>query len=305
MSTSAVEVNGALIYILAISLLMFFLIVFFMVYFLVRYRRSRNPVPEELHGNVLLESIWVIIPTLILLTMFYYGLTGFTYLRNSPSNSMIVKVHARQWSWLFEYENGTKSPDLIVPINKNIKCELSSDDVIHGFYVPAFRIQQDTLPGIKTEAWFNASVPGIYDIFCSQYCGLKHSQMLAKLIVVSREQFDTWIAGGKINLAGSAQTSGMPPGYNLLRERGCISCHSMEGVTMTGPPLNGLYGKNVTVVTAGVSRVIIADDTYLKKHIIDPGADVVEGFPNIMPSGRGILSDAEVGDIIIYLKTLK
>jgi cytochrome c oxidase subunit 2 len=284
---------------------MFFLIVFFMAYFLVRYRSSRNPVPEELHGDILMEAAWVIIPTLIMLTMFYYGLTGFTYLRSSPSNSMTVKVHARQWSWLFEYDNGTRSPDLIVPINKNIRCELSSDDVIHGFYVPAFRIQQDTLPGLKTEAWFNASVPGTYDILCSQYCGLKHSQMLAKLIVVSQEKFDTWLAGGKISLTGKTQEEGMPPGYNLLRERGCISCHSLEGVTMTGPPLNGIYGKNETVVTAGVTRVIVVDDAYLEKHIINPGADVVEGFPNIMPSGRGVLSDAEIDDIIKYLKNLK
>ncbi len=305
MSTSAVEVNGALIYILAISLLMFFLIVFFMVYFLVRYRRSRNPVPEELHGDVFLETVWVIVPMLIMLSMFYYGMTGFVFLRNPPANSINVKVHARQWSWLFEYANGTKSPDLVIPLGKNIRCELSSDDVIHGFYIPAFRIQQDALPGFKTEAWFNATVPGTYDILCSQYCGLKHSDMLAKLVVVSSDQFDTWLAGGKISYPGKSQPSGMPPGYMLIRERGCLSCHSLEGVTMSGPPLNGLYGSQVKVVTGGVERVLTADDEYIEKHIITPGVDVVEGFPNIMPSGRNELSDKEIDEIIKYLKTLK
>ena len=140
MATSTAVVDGAMIYILALSALLFFLIVFFMVYFTVRFRKTRNPIPVELPGNSWIETAWVVIPTILALTMFLYGLTGFQFLRTAPSDSMVVTVHARQWSWLFEYANGKKSSDLIVPLGRNVKCELVSADVIHGFYVPAFHI---------------------------------------------------------------------------------------------------------------------------------------------------------------------
>jgi len=151
MATSTGIVDGALIYILALSVLLLFLIIFFMIYFLVRYRKSRNPVPSELPQSALLEVLWVVVPTLLVTTMFVYGLTGFRFLRSAPAGSLSVKVHARQWSWLFEYDDGRKSPDLIVPLGQNVRCELTSADVIHGFYIPAFRIQQVHGPGIDRE----------------------------------------------------------------------------------------------------------------------------------------------------------
>ncbi len=305
MSTSTVVVNGSLIYILSFTILFFILIIFFMIYFLVRYRESRNPVPEEIPGNPMLETLWVVIPTLLLLTMFYYGLTGFNFLRMSPAGSMEIKVHSRQWTWLFEYSNGKKSPDLVIPLGKNVKCELTSDDVIHGFYIPAYRIQQDALPGMKTMVWFNATTIGTYDIMCSQYCGLHHSSMLAKLIVVSPEDYEAWLSGKQLKFPGKVMKSGMPAGYTLITERGCLSCHSLEGVRMTGPPLNGLFGKNERVSTAGQLRVIKADEDYIRRSITDPGADVVEGYPNIMPSGTNVMSMQEISRVVDYLKTLK
>jgi len=166
MATSTSVVNGALYYIVALSFLLFFLIVFFMIYFLIRYRKSRNPVPTEIPGNWKIEMIWVVVPTLIVMTMFLYGLTGFKFLRSVPGDSIPITVNARQWSWLFEYQNGKKSPDLVVPLGKDIRCDLVSADVIHGFYVPAFRIQMDTFPGIKTHVWFKATTAGSYDILC-------------------------------------------------------------------------------------------------------------------------------------------
>ena len=304
MATSTGVVDGALIYILALSVLLLFLIVFFMVYFLVRYRTSRNPVPTELPGSPLLETVWVVVPTLLATTMFIYGLTGFRFLRFAPAGSLVVKVHARQWSWLFEYANGKKSPDLIVPLGKNIKCELISADVIHGFYVPAFRIQQDAVPGLPTEAWFNATTPGSYYILCSQYCGLKHSSMIAKLIVVLPDQFEAWMQGKNIHFADNPWAT-MPPGEALLYQRGCISCHSLEGNKMVGPTLKGLYGSKVEVMTSGTRRMLIADDTYIRESILHPAADVVVGFPNTMPPSKDVLSDEEITQIINYLKTLK
>lgn len=305
MATSTTIVNGAFIYILAFSALLFFLILFSMAYCLVRYRASRNPVAEEIPESKLLEAAWVVIPTVFALTMFLYGYTGFRFLRTAPSDSYVVRVHSRQWSWLFEYPNGKKSGDMVVPQGKNIKCELTSSDVIHGFYVPAFHIQENALPGMKTMAWFKATDLGSYYILCSQYCGLKHSLMIAKLIVVPADQFKIWLNGGKIALPETGRPAAMSAGESLLYERGCISCHSLEGAKMVGPSLRGTYGSPVTVITAGSRRTVMVDKEYLRRSILTPAADVVDGFPNTMPSGRDVLSDEEIGEIISYLKALK
>jgi cytochrome c oxidase subunit II len=304
-STSTGIVNEAMIYILVFMALLFFLIVFFMVYFTVRYRSSRNPVPSELPDSRLIETIWVVVPTLLVIPMFVYGLIGFQFLRAIPADSVPVKVYARQWSWLFEYANGRKSPDLVVPLGKNVSCELISQDVIHGFYIPAFRVQQDAVPGLKVKVWFNATELGSSYILCSQYCGLKHSAMLAKLYVVPPDQFDAWLSGKKITLSGEAMWANMPRGESLLYERGCMSCHSIAGNPMVGPTFKGLLGSTVKVVTDGQPRTVAADSVYIRESIIHPGADVVAGFPNTMPQGRDVLSDEEIAVIIGYLKTVK
>jgi cytochrome c oxidase subunit 2 len=291
---------------LALSLLLFFLILFFMVLFLVRYHHSKNPVAAELkHGTMFLEAGWIIAATFLSLTMFVYGLTGFDFLRNTPGDSIPVKVFARQWSWLFQYENGKRSPELVVPVGKNIKAELSSADVIHGFYVPAFHIQQDTVPGLKTRVWFKPEAIGTYDILCTQYCGLRHSDMLAKLIVVPASDFDLWLRGGTIKFPGRTQPVFMEEGQKLLVERGCISCHSIEGSIMSGPSLKGLFGTQVKVTVKRQPKTMTTDDDYIRDSIVDPGKEIVDGYPDIMPSGRDVLSDDEIKQIIEYLKTLR
>ncbi len=192
MATSTPIVNEALAYILVFSFLLFFAIVFLMLYFVVRYRRSRNPVPSKISGNLPLEILWIVLPTIIVLTMFVYGLTGFTFLRTVPADAMKITVISRQWSWLFQYENGMKSRDLIVPVGRSVDLELTSQDVIHSFFVPEFRIKQDCVPGMRTRTWFKATQTGTYDILCAEYCGTLHSSMLAKLIVAPQDQFDKY-----------------------------------------------------------------------------------------------------------------
>ncbi len=295
-------VNEAFYFIAAFSFLLFFGIVFFMVYFLVRYRRSRNPVATEIHGNVWLELLWVVLPTALALAMFGYGLTGYRFLRSPPSGALEVAVHSRQWSWLFEYPNGSRSPDLVVPVARDVKLTLTSDDVIHAFYVPAFHIQVDTVPGMKTQAWFRGPSVGSYDILCAQYCGRGHSSMLAKLFVVSDGDYARWYGGAAVEVAGTALPSVHASGAELLQRSGCLGCHTLDGSAKVGPTFKGLYGSRVEVTTSGVERQLVADDSYIRRSILDPGADIVEGYPNIMPSGRGILSDAEIDDIISFLK---
>src|SRR4030042_3191454 len=188
-------VDQVFFYILAITIFLFGLITFLMVYFVIRYRKKRNPQPADLHENIWLEIIWTAVPTLLVLTMFYYGLTGFNFLKKAPAGAMKVKVVARQWSWLFEYENGMKSIELKVPLGKPVQLSLTSEDVIHGFYAPAFRIKQDVVPGMVNYLWFQPTEVGAFDVFCSQYCGLQHAKMQTKIVVLSEEEFNRWYQG--------------------------------------------------------------------------------------------------------------
>jgi cytochrome c oxidase subunit 2 len=195
-ATTIGAVDESLYYIAAFSFLLFFGIVFLMILFAVRYRSSRNPVPTEIHGNNLLEVLWIVLPTLIALSMFFYGLTGYNFLRQAPAGSLEVAVHSKQWSWSFEYPDGKRSPALVVPAGRDVRLTLTSDDVIHGFYLPGYRIQVDAVPGMKTYAWFKASRAGAFDILCTVYCGTDHSGMLARLYVLPRERYDEWLSRG-------------------------------------------------------------------------------------------------------------
>lgn len=305
MSVTAAAVDSTFIYILVFSLLLFFAIVFLMLYFLVRYRRSRNPRPTEIEGHTGLEILWIGLSTLLVLTMFFYGLAGFRILRRAPPDSLPVKVTARQWSWLFEYPNGLKSVDLIAPLGRNLRLELRSQDVIHSFYVPALRIKQDAVPGMTTQAWFRAGQTGSFDILCAEYCGERHSAMLAKLIVLPPQQFALWYAGKPVEVAGLGAASERPVGMELLRQKGCLACHSTDGSRLAGPTFQGLYGRIEQVLHEGRLEPIEADDEYIRRSIITPAADLVVGFRNIMPPGKPALGDQEIEEIVAYLHQLR
>jgi len=198
-------VNDPFIFIIAICVLLFVLIIFFLVFFLVRYRRSRNPHPSNISGNVLLEAGWITAATLIVLPMFFYAYRGFEYLRTPPKDGMQITVIARQWSWLFQYPNGLKNGDLVVPQGVNVVLTLHSLDVIHGFFAPHYRIKQDAVPGMNNKVWFKADQVGTSDVLCSQYCGQEHSKMLARIAVVPKDLFDKWYAGEDVQIPGLDQ----------------------------------------------------------------------------------------------------
>ena len=293
-------VNQVFFYILAITVFLLALITFLMVYFVIRYRRKRSPQPAEIKENTWLEIIWTVVPTLLVLTMFYYGLTGFNFLKRAPQDAMKVKVIARQWSWLFEYENGLRSTELKVPVGKPIKLLLTSQDVIHSFYAPAFRIKQDVVPGMVNSLWFQSTEVGEFDVLCSQYCGLQHAKMLTKIMVLPEEEFKKWYQTGK-----EMEAKLPPSGTQLFQERGCKACHSIDGAPGLGPTLKGLFGKTVTVLTDGKERKLVADEAYLRKSILEPNVDIVKGFPPIMPPLKGLLTDQEIDALVSYLKELK
>jgi cytochrome c oxidase subunit II len=293
-------VNQVFFYILAITVFLLALITFLMVYFVIRYHRKRSPQPAEIKENTWLEIIWTVVPTLLVLTMFYYGLTGFNFLKRAPQDAMKVKVIARQWSWLFEYENGLRSTELKVPVGKPIKLLLTSQDVIHSFYAPAFRIKQDVVPGMVNSLWFQSTEVGEFDVLCSQYCGLQHAKMLTKIIVLPEEGFKKWYQTGK-----EMEAKLPPSGTQLFQERGCKACHSIDGTPGLGPTLKGFFGKTVTVLTDGKERKLVADEAYLRKSILEPNVDIVKGFPPIMPPLKGLLTDQEIDALVSYLKGLK
>jgi len=292
------SVDNVMFFIVGISVFMLVLITSLMIFFLIRYRRKKSPDAENIEGNLTLEIIWTVIPTILVLAMFYYGWIGFRTMRNPPENAMLVKVTARMWSWSFTYENGRKSGELNVPLNRPVKLIIHSEDVLHSLFIPAFRIKEDAVPGMETYLWFLPDKTGTYDLFCTEYCGTGHHSMISKVIVMSQEDFSKWY--GEKEAAGKAQDA-----VKIMENNGCLGCHTLDGTKRVGPSFKGMFGKEAEVITNGKEREVVVNEEYLRKSMLDPGADVVKGFPNIMPSQKGILRDEEINAIIEYIKKLK
>ena len=292
-------VDNVFLYILIICVFLLGLITFLMVYFVIRYRREKHPRPADIEGSTWLEITWTVIPTLIVLTMFYYGLTGFEFLKKVPPGAMAVKVIARQWSWLFQYENGAQDTELRVPVGKPVKLLLTSQDVIHGFYAPAFRIKQDAVPGMTTYLWFQPTEVGTFDVLCSQYCGLEHAHMFTKIVALPQEEFTKWYQAKKQEVA----LKGPSLGPKLYQEKGCFACHSTDGTPRVGPTFKGLFGKTEEVLTAGKERTIVADEAFIRKHITEPNVDIVKGYPPVMP--KVSLTDEELTALVEFIRNLK
>ncbi len=294
-SNIAGKINTSFIFVVAACVVLLVAVTLTMLFFLYKYNRKRNPVAKEIRENLALEVVWTVVPTLLVIVMFYFGWVDFDYIRNPPKDAMPVTVIGRQWSWTFVYENGRQSDTLRVPVGRPVKLILTSEDVLHSFYVPAYRVKEDCVPGMKTHMWFTANVAGTYDIFCTEYCGLAHSHMLSKLITMPEKDFESWYQ--------KEEVAAKDRGPELLQTKGCLGCHTTDGTKKVGPTFKGLYGSKVTVLTEGKKREIVADEEYLRKSVLEPAADIVEGYPNIMPKLPA--TREELDAIVEYLKTLK
>ncbi len=290
------KVDEAFFYIVGISVVLLVIVTIVMLVFVIKFNSKRHPDPEEVKDSLWLEIVWTAVPTALALSMFYFGWVNFEFIRTPPKNAMIINVISRQWSWLFVYGNGRKSDVLRVPLNKPVKLILMSEDVIHSLYIPAFRIKEDCVPGMKTYIWFNADEEGTYDIYCTEYCGVEHSHMLSKVIVMPVAEFDKWYSGAEA--AGVAAL-----GQKLVGEKGCLGCHSTDGSMKVGPTFKGLYGVKETVVTKGNEREVSVDDEYIKSYVRRPNVDIIKGYQPIMPLIS--VTDEELNAIVEYLKTLK
>jgi len=294
-SSYSALVDNTFWFILGASVIMLVGVTAAMVWFIFRYRRSRNPNPSQIEGNATLETLWTVLPTVLVLVMFYYGWAGFKVMRETPDDAIPVTVHARMWSWSFEYANGKQSPTLVVPTGKPVALNLQSADVIHSFFVPAFRLKEDCMPGRDNHAWFEATRDGEFDILCAEYCGDRHSAMLSKVRAMPEAEFYDWLG----------VDPGKPTGIDLLTIKGCIACHSTDGSKLIGPSFKGLYGKTEFVMTGDEKREITVDDEYIRRSLLEPNADIVEGYEPVMPAMAGQLDDEDIANIITYLKQLK
>lgn len=304
-SNLATQVDGVLLVITLISLVFFVLITVLLVYFSVKYRRRRaDEETPYITGNEPLEIIWTVIPSILLILLFVHAFVVYKEMRTPPPDSVEINVDARQWLWTFDYYNGKKTlNELYVQLNRPVKLVMAADDVLHSFFVPAFRVKQDTVPGRYTMLWFTPTKVGTYDIFCAEYCGTGHSEMRGKVIVLSPEAYDIWENGAEVG--GEGVAGGLPPaelGEKIYKGKGCNACHSIDGSAVIGPTFKGLYGRN-TVFEDGSS--VTVDENYIRESILEPQAKVVQGYPPSMPSFKGILSDRDVTAVIAYIKTIK
>ena len=287
----AAQVDQVFLLIFGVSAAILLLVTVLMVWFVIRYHHTRHPQAADIRGNVLAEVVWTVIPTILVMGMFYYGWTSFKALRSVPADAMQVRVTARMWSWVFEYENGKRASTLFVPVDRAVRLDMTSVDVIHSFFVPAFRIKMDTVPGMRTYAWFQAKRTGTYDVLCAEYCGLRHANMLSTVEVMEPDDFRQWYES-------SAQ--GDEAAVGLLESYGCLGCHSLDGSEEMGPTLLNIYGARRSVIDANGTREIHVDEAYLRRAIVDPDAELVAGFEG-MPAYKEDMPQADLDAIVGYL----
>lgn len=300
--TTTQAVDPVFIFIFAAALLLFIGITATVVGFVIRYHRSRAPEPtSSADGNIWLEIIWTVLPIVLVMAMFYYGWAGYLSLRNVPKDALAVTATARTWVWSFTYANGRTSPRLFVPVGKPVLVNLVSLDVLHGFYLPAFRVKRDVVPGMKNHVWFVADRPGSYDLFCSVYCGKAHSAMITTVEALPEAEFASWLQGGEEE---AAKKSAEADGAALARAQGCLACHSLDGSRGIGPTFKGLYQRSRFVLVNGRSVEVVADDAYLTESIRLPNAMLVEGYQPVMPPSPE-LQDAEVAALVEFIKGIK
>lgn len=271
------------------------------VYFAIKYRKGRGGVEgAEGHSGYAMEIAWTVIPFILVMILFVWGFVDHLKQSVPPKDAYEIRVIAKKWFWQFEYpQEGLSSiNDLAVPVGRNIKLLMSSEDVIHSFFLPNFRRKKDVLPNRYTSLWFRADRVGQYQIFCTEYCGDGHSVMLGNLKVLSPEGYKEWVAK-------SQATSDEPLpllGKKLYQSKACFTCHTIDGGAGTAPTLKGLYG-TTRRFQDGTSAPV--DDTYIRESILVPAAKVVVGFPNVMSPYQGLLKERELAGLIEFIKTLK
>ncbi len=299
-STFAASTDNIFYFIYWLSVLFFVGLMGAMAWFSWQYRkRSDDDRTSPIRGSHKLEIVWSVVPALLLLVMFGWGFVAWIDQQVAPADAIDIRITGQKWSWTMTYGNGGQDGNhLVVPINEPVKLTMSSVDVLHSFFIPAFRIKRDVLPNRYTTLWFEATELGSFHIFCTEYCGDLHSSMIGTVDVVTRAEYDAYLQ----SLQGCAEGESLADcGEKAFSRNGCTACHSVDGSALIGPSLLGTYGSTRNF-EGGDS--VVADDNYIRQSIMDPGSQIVQGFTNQMPTFAGRLDDDQVNALIAYIQSL-
>ena len=296
-STVAGDVDNLYIYLVLVSAVMTLLIFLAVFVFAIKYRRRKaDEVPAPIHGSLKLEITWSIIPFLVMLTFFWWGAKIYFLNATPPPDAMDVYAVGKQWMWKIQYPGGQREiNELHVPVGRPVKVTVASEDVIHSFFIPAFRIKHDVVPGRYDTMWFTATKPGRYHIFCAEYCGTEHSGMVGWVTVMNPADYENWVSSGGISGSMAQQ------GERMFEQLGCSTCHLLDRQGRC-PNLRGVYGSRVQLADG---RTVVADDAYVRESILNPNAKIVQGYkPDVMPSFQGQVTEEQVLQLIVYVKSL-
>jgi cytochrome c oxidase subunit II len=295
-STFAERVDALYYYLLSVSGFFVLLIFGLIFYFAVKYRRrSEGEQTPPILGSIPLEVAWIVIPFILVMIMFVWGASLYFTAFSPPANAMEIFVIGKQWMWKVQHPEGRREIDeLHVPVGYPVKLTITSQDVIHSFYVPAFRIKMDAVPGRYTSTWFQATKTGTFHLFCAEYCGTAHAGMGGRVVVMKPSEYAQWLR------TGAPEESLVAAGERLFQQLGCSGCHSQNSV-VRAPLLDGIYGKPVPLQSG---QVVLADEGYIRDSILLPQKDVVAGYAPVMPPFQGRISEEELMQIIAYIRFL-
>lgn len=298
-STFARDVDSLYYYIHYLSVFFWVLIVAAIVFFSWRYRRGHKEGVGPSH-SLALELSWSLIPLILLVAMFFWGFKTYMHMSKAPGDAIDIQVVGKKWMWDFEHPNGYRTTNEVhVVVDQPVRLVMTSDDVIHSFFVPSFRNKMDVVPGRYTIFWFEPTTVGEFDVFCAEFCGDGHSEMLAKVIVHTQEDYDSYMEEN----AKEDETTPLPElGEKLFTSKACFTCHSTDGSAKVGPSFKGIFGEEAEF-TDGTKAVV--DENYLRESILQPNAKVVAGYAPVMPSYQGQLTEREINALIEYIKKLK
>lgn len=308
-SSVAAGVDAVNDFIFYVSLFFTIAIPAVILFFIIKYHRSRKGRrTEQLDHSTAIEVVWTVIPLVLMLYIAYWGWEQYKIMIAEPKDAIEINVTGRQWVWNFQYTNGRQTMnEMVVPKGKAVKLIMTSEDVLHSFFIPNFRLKQDVVPGTYTSINFIATILGEHKIYCTEYCGTSHSDMLGKVLVVEEKEYNNWLTTGNLPAVSGVNKSQqkMSPvdkGKELYTSKGCIACHSTDGSPKVGPTWKGVFGHEVEMQDG--SKVTV-DENYLRESIENSNAKIVKGFAPSMPMYKGTLTDEEVGALVAYIKSLK
>jgi cytochrome c oxidase subunit II len=267
------------------------------VFFFKYHRKQADEVGAPIHGDMRLETLWIVIPAILALSMFAWGAVVYVDFRRVPMDTLDIYVIGKQWMWKIQQPTGLREiNELHVPVGRNVKLILASEDVVHDFSVPAFREKMDVVPGRYNVLWFRPTKVGRYHFYCQQYCGTNHARMVGWVTVMEPNDYAQWLSGSSESVENPVTA-----GEKLFAERACITCHLSDG-TGRAPSLNGVYGAKVLLADGSI---VTADDAYIRESILDPRAKIVAGYQPLMPTFQGQLTEEQILDLTAYIRSLQ